>query len=231
LAVVPIAAKSLSSVDTISLRFLGEDFVLNAELPFSWHVFFFSSLSFGIASLLYILFCPDVVRMYKKLSELKSHMESDEAIQTEILCAYIDALANRYRKYPTEIERFLSMFLAKYGKRHGSVEDTVIVEEAGYFQIDISGLELDSKLLADSFRAARIEADQTRKSMRALCWYLYLVGFALLFIVLLENLYFVSNSFVIYWRNDSNLLTYMAAALPVIVAAVLALTYYFRKTS
>lgn len=229
LAVAPIAAKTLSGVDRIPVRFIGPDFYLSAELPFSWHIFFYSSLAFGLASLIYTVFCPSIVRRYSKVSVLYDSVESEEATQTKIVSSYCDALANRYRRYPDEIQGHLGEFIASFGKKNLTKKKFVTTEDDGYFRFHLSDMLLEPNSFADSFRAARNEADQTKASIRATCWYLYLVGFALLCVVIVENIYFVSSSFISYWDKGNAFLNYVSISAPIIIGAFLILMSLRKK--
>ena len=75
LIVVPIAAKALSSVENpIVLTGLGEGLVLSLTLPFSWKLFYFSSVSISVAGLIYSFRCPEIIRKFKSFGQYMSEV-------------------------------------------------------------------------------------------------------------------------------------------------------------
>ena len=62
LALVPIAARLLENIDrNITLHIFDYALQLNTNLPFSWTLFFFSALSFSMASVIYFIWCPKLI--------------------------------------------------------------------------------------------------------------------------------------------------------------------------
>lgn len=68
LIIAPITAKLFSSINEIlEVNFLDETIRVSTTLPFSWQILFFSASAFTIAGIIYSIFCPDIVKNYKKL--------------------------------------------------------------------------------------------------------------------------------------------------------------------
>jgi len=70
---VPILAKVC-----LKLQEMNEDFTLfdrvwaiDFSLPFSWQIFYFSSVSFALATLFYNIWCPEFLKKYRFPSDLK----------------------------------------------------------------------------------------------------------------------------------------------------------------
>ena len=71
LIIIPLIAKVIYQIDKhIPVIFFGKEITFTLSLPFSWKLFFVSSVLFSTAGLLYELFCPEIVRNYKKYSDL-----------------------------------------------------------------------------------------------------------------------------------------------------------------
>ncbi len=78
-ATVPFFATlffSLPTVFKIDILHTSIEYTFNLGLPFNWKVLWFSSLSFVIAYVLYIIICPGFVRMYNSYSDYMSMMHS-----------------------------------------------------------------------------------------------------------------------------------------------------------
>ncbi|GAB2198998.1 hypothetical protein [Sessilibacter sp. MAH4] len=59
---VPIAAKALSLVESpLELLLFADVIKIKLSLPFSWSAFFFSSVFFSVALLLFNFFCPKII--------------------------------------------------------------------------------------------------------------------------------------------------------------------------
>jgi ribosomal protein L35 len=70
LFVVPLAAKFLSKInDTFKITTDGIVYEFVLKLPFSWEVFFYSSLCFVIGNILYIVKAPELIKDYKDYGE------------------------------------------------------------------------------------------------------------------------------------------------------------------
>lgn len=59
---VPFLARGLSRIEhLLSFQVFGQRLVIELSLPFSWKVFYFASLFFGVGTLIYLLRCPRIV--------------------------------------------------------------------------------------------------------------------------------------------------------------------------
>lgn len=73
LVIVPIAARVLEAVRSpLNFTVLGAPITVNVDLPFSWKAFFFASVAFTVASLVYVLRCPTFVREHKDFADFTS---------------------------------------------------------------------------------------------------------------------------------------------------------------
>lgn len=67
--------------DQINLMILGNKIPLEMKLPFNLVVFYFSSLFFGCANILYHIKCPDLIKNYNKNNLEKKPYENIKNIQ------------------------------------------------------------------------------------------------------------------------------------------------------
>lgn len=103
--IVPVAAKSLARLpDEIELQIWGQMLEINIGLPFSWKMFYFSSVAFSVASLLYSWRCPPIVRKFNTFTEFVEEGRSPPFLRP-------------YARYRHRVEEVL----AKYEK-DGSVD-------------------------------------------------------------------------------------------------------------
>ncbi len=70
LAIVPVISHALSKLeDTIKITVLDHTFSLVTRLPFSWQCFYFSALFFSLATVVYHLACPRIIKEFKDFRE------------------------------------------------------------------------------------------------------------------------------------------------------------------
>jgi hypothetical protein len=70
LFVVPLAAKFLSKInDSIKITFDGNVYEFILKLPFSWEVFFYSSLCFVIGNVIFVVLAPELIKEFKDYGE------------------------------------------------------------------------------------------------------------------------------------------------------------------
>lgn len=70
---VPIAAKTLAKMNEFFTINIGQQtLVLDTTLPFSWQMFYFSSVSVAIACVIYSWRCPSIVKDYPTFAHFAS---------------------------------------------------------------------------------------------------------------------------------------------------------------
>lgn len=72
LFITPAAAKILVESEEWLKKFSQNNFSVDLELPFSWILFFFASLSFTIGIILFKAFCPSIVRNYNNFGHFET---------------------------------------------------------------------------------------------------------------------------------------------------------------
>ncbi|ODA36615.1 hypothetical protein A6X21_15900 [Planctopirus hydrillae] len=90
LFVVPLAAKALLGLkQTLTFDIAGENVSLAIGLPFSWKLFFFSAVSFSVATALFQFKCPKIIQEHDDyagfVSEGKGKLHLDEYAKEAII--------------------------------------------------------------------------------------------------------------------------------------------------
>jgi hypothetical protein len=85
---VPIAAKTLSKLDEVEqLSVFGNVIPVNLQLPFSWEVFYFSSVFFAIGGALFDWWCPAIIKRYTNYHEFSTSEKSEVQIKLWLMQA------------------------------------------------------------------------------------------------------------------------------------------------
>jgi uncharacterized protein YlbG (UPF0298 family) len=113
-ALVPFVAKLFVNIPrNFKVDFLHTsiEYSFNLSLPFNWQLLWYSSLSFVIAYILYIIFCPGFIRKYNSFSDYIAMMHSPRWVIWESKNIFkkkmdIDKFYKRIstKKYTEEIE-------------------------------------------------------------------------------------------------------------------------------
>jgi len=68
--IVPIAAKVLIQLKSpLEFSMFGQRHEISLHLPFTWYLFYFAAFAFAIASGLFGLFCPSIIKRYSSFGE------------------------------------------------------------------------------------------------------------------------------------------------------------------
>ena len=158
LVLVPVAAK-LIAVLPEEFDAFGASIRMDFELPFSWTLFYFSSVAFAAASLLYAMRCPSVVKFHRHAADFAAKGKSFDH-----LVAFASELGAPLRE--KLIKRINS------DRIHARPEATPTV-------------------IYKLFWTVHAKADSRRMQPRALCCGLYVLGFVLIGVVMVQNLLYV----------------------------------------
>lgn len=79
--VVPVAAKLLSAIPEGAIFQIGSSGLKFAlGVPFSWEMIYYASLSFATATLIYEVFCPEIVKRYSRYSDFAGEGKGSEQV-------------------------------------------------------------------------------------------------------------------------------------------------------
>jgi len=214
---VPFGAKVLSQVgDQHSITIFGATFLLTLGLPFSWKIFFYASIAFSLASLLYSIFCPSIIKNYERFSDFQDEGKGERQIRENLIS--ILNFGSGYKDDWYKAENFLIMFCHKqticrdknkiykqviYKPRNYktrkvnndklkiSMKSTDYASESITFRMSIMSREIKEEEINSAFWYVRSLADNSAYIARLICLLLFIVGFALLSLVLYENFMYV----------------------------------------
>lgn len=163
---VPIAARLLENVEeAATVTIFSYTFEAQLTLPFSWLVFYFSAIAFAAANLIFQIRCPDIVKEHSDYSEFK---QSNMGI--EHLDRYLNQVGLNWEGLRLLIER----------------QDEYFSEVA-----EASNPKQADGLLRKRFWAIYWVGNQHRIIEKFSALILYIIGFVLFSIVLLQNIVFV----------------------------------------
>lgn len=191
LVLTPVMGKALSAVESVKIPFFGPDFVIQASLPFSWHILFFSSLAFAAANLIYILKCPLIVRRYDRYTQMKQDLEADVACEVAILTSYFEGLVCNY---PDDLE--LAQSHADQWEtdfRDPATTNNIKIEigKERQLKVNLDYYQLLPTHQKEAFHRAYIQCDLMHPNYRTACRITYFLGFILLGILVMQNTFFV----------------------------------------
>lgn len=179
---VPLLAKLLAQVDsenTISV--LGSTFTISLDLPFSWKVFYFSSVAVAAATAVYVAYCPSIIRTRKDFAEFARRDGKSQIILRKLMVEYVMLGDGRRSDRDRHLSTFTTLFCSQIDKNnHQVTPDTLI---ANYI--------IEPSKIAGAFFYVRTLVSYYHPRARHVCVWLYTMGFALLFWVFVDTFLFV----------------------------------------
>lgn len=187
---VPLLAKVFAFAEPHILH-LPQGIRLHLALPFSWKLFYFSSVAFAVASLLYSLACPRVVRDYQRYSEWSDQGRGDRQIARELFFLLFRPSVSAIQQEAV-VEHFAEITNAEVPRREEmafpeAVAPAARVDLQKVFDIRIP----DERMLPTAFWYVRDYADEIRPLARLLCAAFFIVGFGFLGVVVVQNFGYV----------------------------------------
>lgn len=185
LAVVPIAAKLLLQLkQPFVFALLGKEHTLYLHLPFSWSLFYFSAVAFAIASALFGLFCPRIIKQYSSFGEF--YGESSGARE---LLNHLWTLGKKTRDDLMPILYTEAATIRGIANpQHPGNPPALAIE----VQTMIRRVKREE--MTDLFTTLREAHDRRFLKVRITIMISYSVGFVLIGIVALQNLIWVSQA-------------------------------------
>jgi hypothetical protein len=185
LAAVPIAAKIVLQLNQpFAITFLGKEHILWLHLPFSWYLFYFAAVAFAIASGLFAIFCPKMIKRYLSFAEFYN-----ESSGTRALLSYYWSLDHERRDnalpelYAEACRAFEAVHLDLPRHPGNPVEFGITVQDM------IRTVKREQ--LTDLFTTLQYWHDTRFPVVRATTFLSYCLGFALIAVVALQNLIWV----------------------------------------
>lgn len=177
----------LGAAHTISL--FGATWTLHLGLPFSWKVFYFAAAAFAVATTIFFLRCPEIVRRYRNFSEFTAEGKGARQVRDY----FLDFLARR--RLDSIACLLVTGYLTDFTEEHEGFLAPSSQEVDG--KGDLMGLVIEATLrrdmVADAFWYVRSIADRANPFSAILCGMFFLVGFLLVAVVLCQNFIYVWN--------------------------------------
>ncbi len=201
---VPLVAKLTSTIpERIEIPWVETPIELNVSLPFSWTVFYFSAVFFALGSALYSIACPHIIKSYRNFAEFLEHGEGGKYLYNQSkqhlnardpsganLAMIIDSyLTSTYKE--EDLIKFLDLNDIDYTQSDRSTSPFRL----DYHPDDKLLMSIPQDRLGSVFSFFRGLNDDSKLPHRAACCILYIVGFALLAFVLLQNFIYVCSQF------------------------------------
>jgi hypothetical protein len=176
----------LQTIDNdIAFSVFGAEINIRLGLPFSWKAFYFAAVAFAIASFVFSVFCPPIIRDHNTFREF-----ADKGMGTTQI---VSAVLSRFPSLSPEDKRARNDFSAIYVSHRADAEYTSRLQRA-----EAKGTEdwplvaqISEPRLADAFWAARSHLDSVYRVARMICVFCYAIGFLFSFAVLLQGFSFV----------------------------------------
>lgn len=192
LVVVPMLARGVNALPAA----LVQQFT---PLPFSWKAFYFAAVFTAIGNLIYLLRCPRIVRSYESFADFESEGKGAEQLRRELenLCLRYhrqipaDSLANTIREFA---KSFCTSELS-------DADRDAIATDSSHSFVKASALEVKSDAAGQAFWSLRDFADQLVARWRWPCFLTFAAGIALVAVVFLQNVFFVSTLAIHEWRS------------------------------
>lgn len=190
---VPIAAKILSQVKSpLDIELFGQIHSLSLELPFSWILFYFSSTAFAIATLIYSIFCPDIIRKFPYFSSFYQLGNGVRALYNHIEGMNTEFI-NQNRKRDFEKVAWNSVGGDSKGFEEDKLPDWTVEEI--FLRMEH---RLKREEMGDLFYLTSFVHGFTKPALRSVVGGFYLIGFSFLFIVFIQNFFSVLK--MVNWK-------------------------------
>lgn len=187
--VVPVLAKVLVPINSIELSLGGAPFMVSLSLPFSWKFLYGAALSFGIASILFSLWCPRFIKHYSTPVDLEEAKKGSRTLIDNFLATIRDEAAYRHLTDPQPVvARFTTDYLEfPDGKCPWGNMDCA--PSLGVLKVKLNEGVLSDASLSEAFWFIHNFCEHLSPGRRGVISFLYGLGFVFLGIVVIENTY------------------------------------------
>ena len=187
IVIIPIIAKPLNSVEEITIEVFNENLPLS--LPFSWQLFYYSALSFAIATFLYSFFCPLLIKKFSDIKEYK-----DKGLSKEQLINFFSSWLRKGttfydvsgKKIPKEI--YINLFYSRYCIELTNDELVKFKDKEKSIDRRVRTLELKEDQETNAFWFLRSSMSNDRAIWRFIISFFYFIGFLLLVPIVIDNI-------------------------------------------
>lgn len=189
-AVPPLASLISKLGPDVHLRVLGSEWVLHLDLPFSWKIFYFASAAFAIATSIFFLRCPEIVKRYRSYAQFEAEGKGPRQVRDY----FLDYLARRRLDQVSGalVSSYLTEFTTEYSGVAAQVDlgRQVVEEKWGLLDLVVES-NLGSPRVPDAFWFVHRVSDSANPVSAMASGLFYLFGFVLIAIVLVQNFLYV----------------------------------------
>lgn len=197
--IVPMAARALRNVrGPYHASVFNSQFTFELVLPFSWQMFYWSAVSVGIATLIYSVRCPELVQRYASFADFSEPGRGQREL-FDLLRPLLGGSrvwrSNNWSMSPQNWLRRL-LILGFRGDRQRADKEMAVVKREGQLServLDHVRIIPAEDVLVRAFWSARGVAEWSYFWSRTLCASLYVLGFLLFLVVLLQNGVYVGS--------------------------------------
>ena len=186
---VPLVAKFLHQIEgPFRLHFAGKDQSIALALPFNWTLFYFASLSFAIASLMFSVFCPWLIKNFDTFSAYYESGCGALPLSTQIV-----KLRRVFLASPEEGEAFKITWNSLFQTSGVSdplgfdIDQDFNDQHRFEFHVTRGLLMVKRAEMGDLFYTTYSSFDRTFPLARSLACGSYAIGFTLMFVILVHN--------------------------------------------
>lgn len=173
---IPICVNLLSKTESHQrFTIFGHTIDLVFSLPFSWVLFYFSSVAFAIGRSIYLLECPELIRRYPLYSDFNNDGRSNLLLKA----SYLDAVST-HAEWKKRISQFIERFRAR-----PQLGQPINVDNFPW------NTDLEASLVPDAYTFVRTELAQTKPTTRLLCSASFIAGTALFAATCVHSFVFV----------------------------------------
>ncbi|MGA8260278.1 MAG: hypothetical protein WB783_08720 [Arenicellales bacterium] len=185
---VPIVAKALSRIDTVEFSVLGKNISIDIGLPFTWEYFFYSAVFMALATLVFMVFCPDFIKAYGSCTEYidKGHTGHQTI---KVFLGFVHE-ATKKGQNKEDIRLNVSDFLSKYCENGAATGAKVRKSDVSPIQA-LSNSKVDANQECGAFYHVQDFIDRDMAVFRVVSSWGYWLGFLLIGYVCFENVWFV----------------------------------------
>lgn len=194
--IVPVCARIFGSLnDTLTFTYDEYEYVINLSLPFSWQIFFYSACAYAAGSLVVKLCCPSIIVDHNEYSSFQKSGQSWPQINGYLISLYYkNSKCEFQKKHRASLDAYLKFFhdwTAPTYKDKDKDKDIYI------------NYDQDTLLFLQRVQAGENEnqafwyvygsSNSYFLRGRIIASLLYMVGFILFFIVVIQNVLFVNK--------------------------------------
>ncbi len=197
---VPIVAHAVAGASTMTIPVPftdGEVFTPSFSLPFRWQFFYYSSLAFAIASLVYATRCPKIVSRFESYAQFEE--QGNRADRTiEYLRQHIIPMAMEpwlVQKKIANAKREMSFFMRRVCSDPSSLPEYDESQSnrswRSKWNATFNNIAIYPHQEAEAFWIVRDLSSGSKPMSRFVCTLFYVIGFAFLVPVLYQNFMYV----------------------------------------